>query len=207
MPSLFEIGPVVLEKKISNFVSLFSLFCYHLPLEKFMALHLNKFESLSHKNALCQVWFKLALWFCRRRFLNLVNVFYNYFPLEKGMALHLNKLEFPSPKEAFCLVWLKLVDWFWRKRWKCEKYTDGQSDDRRSEKITWAFSSGELKIFPIRKFQLIGILLIMFKRTLVLFWFTCIKAKQNQVQNNSWYIFSRNWGQWWSLVSHTAFFF
>ena len=40
------------------------------------------FESLSPKDALCQVWFKLTHWFCRRRFLDFVNIFlvltYNY---------------------------------------------------------------------------------------------------------------------------------
>ena len=37
------------------------------PLEKGGALHLNKRESPSPKDALCQVWLKLAKWFWRRR--------------------------------------------------------------------------------------------------------------------------------------------
>ena len=100
---------------------------------------------------LCQVWLKLAQWFWRRGFFNFVNVFSlfrNYLPLEKGGVLHLNKLESPSPKDALCKVWLKLAQWFLRRRWKCEKFTDGQTDDRRSEKLTWAFSSHELKSCP-----------------------------------------------------------
>ena len=44
-------------------------------LEKDRALHLNKLKSPSPKDALCQIWLKLAQWFWRRRFLNLVNVF------------------------------------------------------------------------------------------------------------------------------------
>ena len=57
MPSLVEIGSVVLDKKIFfNFVNLFSLFGNYLPLEKGGALHLNKLESPSPKDALCQVW-------------------------------------------------------------------------------------------------------------------------------------------------------
>ena len=53
MPSLVEIGPVVLEKKIcSNFINVFSLFHNDLHLEKGRALHLNNFESPSPKNAL-----------------------------------------------------------------------------------------------------------------------------------------------------------
>ena len=43
----------------------FSLFCNYLPLEKNAALHLNKLESPLPKDALCQVWLKLAQWFWR----------------------------------------------------------------------------------------------------------------------------------------------
>ena len=157
-------------KRFFNFVNVFSLFRNYLTLEKGGALHLNKLESPSSKNDLCWDWLKLAHWFWRRRFLNFVNVFSlfrNYLTLEKGEALHLNKLESPSPKDVLCQVWLKLTQWFWRRRWKCEKFTDRQTDgqtdgrtnrqtdgrtdrqtpdDRWSEKLTWAFSSGELKI-------------------------------------------------------------
>ena len=91
----------------------------YLTLEKGVALHLNKMESPSPKDALCQIWSKLAQWFCRRRFLNFVNVFSlfrNYLPLEKGGALHLIKLESPSPKDALCQVWSKSAQWFCRRR-------------------------------------------------------------------------------------------
>ena len=54
------------EEDFLNFVNLFSLFLNYLHLEKGMALHLNKFESPSPKDALCQVWLKLAHWFLRR---------------------------------------------------------------------------------------------------------------------------------------------
>ena len=40
-----------------------------------LVLHLNKLESPSPKDALCQVWLKLTQWFWGRRFLNFVNVF------------------------------------------------------------------------------------------------------------------------------------
>ena len=65
----------------------------YLPMERGVALHLNKLESPSLKDALCQVWLKQAQRFLRR-FLNFVNIFsrfHNYFPLEKGKALYLNK--------------------------------------------------------------------------------------------------------------------
>ena len=106
-------------RRFFNFVNVFSPFRNYLPLEKSGALHLNKIESTSAKNALCQVWLKLAQWFWRRRFYNFVivfSLFRNYLPFEKDMALHLNKLESPSPKDALCQVWLKLAQWFLRRR-------------------------------------------------------------------------------------------
>ena len=80
---------------------------------------LNKLIYPSSRNALCQVWLKLAHWFWRRRFLNFVDVFslfQNHLPLEKREALHLNKLIYPSPKEDLCQIKLKLAQWFWRRR-------------------------------------------------------------------------------------------
>ena len=68
MLSLVEIGPVVLEKKIFKFCQCtFSIFCKYLPLEKRHCSSLNKLESPSTKDSLCQVWLKLAQWFWRRR--------------------------------------------------------------------------------------------------------------------------------------------
>ena len=46
-----------------NFVNVFSLFRNYLPLEKDRALHMNNVESPLAKDALCQVWSKLAQWF------------------------------------------------------------------------------------------------------------------------------------------------
>ena len=84
-----------------------------------MILHLNKLESPSSSDTLCQVWLKLAQWFLRIRFLKVVNLFLlfpNYLPFWKGVTLHLNKLESPLPKDTLCQVWLKLAQWFWRRR-------------------------------------------------------------------------------------------
>ena len=54
-------------RRILNFVNVFSLFHNYLPLEKGRALRLNKLESPSPKNALCQFWLKLVQWFWRKR--------------------------------------------------------------------------------------------------------------------------------------------
>ena len=90
MLSLVEIGPVIIE----NPIIVFSLFCYYLPLEKDKSFHLNKHESPLSKDALCQVWLKLAMWFLRKflKFVNVFSLFHNHLPLEKGMSLYLNKL-------------------------------------------------------------------------------------------------------------------
>ena len=119
MPNLVEIRPLVLRRRFLKFVNVFSLFRYYLPFEKGVALHLRKPEFPSPKDALGQVWLKLAQWFLRKRFLKFVNIyllFRYYLPLEKGVALHLIKHEFPSPKNALCKVWLKLAPWFLRRR-------------------------------------------------------------------------------------------
>ena len=100
-----KIGPVVLKKKtfkVGQCIFSFSLLSF---LGKGWGPSLNKLKSPSPKDALCQVWLKLAQWFLRRRFLNFVNVFLlfpYYLPLENGVTLHLNKLESPLSKDALC---------------------------------------------------------------------------------------------------------
>ena len=115
----------------------FSLFCNYLPLKKGMALHLNKLEIMSPKDALCQVWLKLAKRFWRRRFLNFIKpilIFCNQLPLVKGVGLHLYKIESSSPKDALCQVWLKLAQQFSIRRWKCEKFTTLTSTRQRQQR-------------------------------------------------------------------------
>ena len=88
-------------RKLLNFVNVCLLFRVYLPFKKGVTIHLKKFEFPLSKNALCQVWLKLAQQFWRRRFLNFVYVFSlfcNYLPLEKHVALYLKKLESPFPR-------------------------------------------------------------------------------------------------------------
>ena len=54
-------------KRIKSFVNVFSLSRNYLPLKKGVTLHLSKLQSSSTKDALCQVWLKLAWWLWRRR--------------------------------------------------------------------------------------------------------------------------------------------
>ena len=67
--------------------------------------------------------------------------------LKRVCPFHRIKLN-PSIKKSLFQVWLKFAQWFWRARWKFKKYreTDRRTtDNRRTEKLNGAFSSGELK--------------------------------------------------------------
>ena len=78
MSSLVEIKSVVLEKK-NNFI-VFLLFRNYFPLQKSIALCLNKRESALHTDALCQFLLKLAVVLEKRSFL--FSLFPNDLPLK-----------------------------------------------------------------------------------------------------------------------------
>ena len=99
-------------RKFFNVSNLLSLFSFNFHLEICVILHFNKLEFISPKDALSQVWLKLAQWFLERRFVNDGNHFspFCYFLLlEKIVVLHFKKRQFPSLKDALCQVWLKLA--------------------------------------------------------------------------------------------------
>ena len=114
-----------------------------------------KVEYPSPKDVLCQVWLKLALWFWRRRFLNFVNFFFalfcNYLPLNRAWPFIWINLNPFHPRMFYAKF-----GWNWpsgsREEVEDVKFTDWQMPDNRcSEKLTWAFSSGEPRsVFPIR---------------------------------------------------------
>ena len=106
--SLFENGPVVLER-ISNFVTVLSLFRYFL-------LGKGCFQTWIPftKDALCQVWWNLVI--KKEFFFKISSMYFRYFIIispRKGRALHWNKLKSSSSNNALCQFWLKL--WFWRR--------------------------------------------------------------------------------------------
>ena len=94
------------------------------------ALHLNKLESPSTKDVLCQIWLKLSF-----------EQTWNLFTLEQTWNLFTQGCFVPSLVKIGPVVLEKKL-----KIGKVYGLTDGQkTDDRWSEKLTWAFSSGELK--------------------------------------------------------------
>ena len=122
-----------LRRRFLKFVNVFSLFRYYLPLEKGVALHLNKLESPSPKDALSQVWLKLAQWFLRRRFLKFVNVFSlfpYYLPLENNWGPSFEQTWIPFTQGYFVpsLVEFGPVVLEKMKMWKVYRQTDRQTD-------------------------------------------------------------------------------
>ena len=116
----------------------YSLFCNYLPLGRGMA----------------QVWLKLAQQFLRRWFL--IMFYFALFtilqlsPVGKGNGPSLEQTWIPFTQGCFVPSYVKLGPVVLEKKSKIRKVykqTDGQTDrqtadNRRSEKLTWAFSSG-----------------------------------------------------------------
>ena len=141
MPSLVEIGSVVLERRFFNSVNVFSpfrqpsgsgeegflissmYFRYFIIISPwkragpFICTNLNPL----HPGILCAKlgWNWPSSSQQEKKILKIESV-----------ALHLFKLVSPSPKDTLCQVWLKLAQWFWRRRWKCEQFPDRQTYGR-----------------------------------------------------------------------------
>ena len=78
VPSLVEISLVVLEKMIFKFRQCNFTISELSSLGKGRGTSFKKLESPPPKDALCQVWLKLAQWFLKRFFFNFVNVFHYF---------------------------------------------------------------------------------------------------------------------------------
>ena len=103
--------------------SLIFLFCYYPPLEEDVTLQFTIFEPPFSKDALCQVWLKLAKWFMSRSFLKVLNVFSlcgYYLPFEKCMAFKLNKFESPLPKNASVMFGWNWLSGSWEDLKNCQ---------------------------------------------------------------------------------------
>ena len=103
MPSLAENGTVILLKKIVKYRQF--IFLYYLPWEKGMILFfLNKLKFFLPKNALCQVWLKLAQCTVLEKNFKFRKYIFNILLLssswEKGVAHILIKLKSLSTKDA-----------------------------------------------------------------------------------------------------------
>ena len=138
MPSLVEISPAVLERKIFfifNFDNVFSLFHNYFPLEKERALHLNKLESSSPKDALNKFGWNWPTGSGEEVFFKLIlTMYFRYFiiicPWKKvGLFIWINLN--PCHPRCFvpCLVEIGPV--VLEKKWKCEQFTTTTTDNRQ----------------------------------------------------------------------------
>ena len=142
VPRLVEIGSVVLEKKIFQIPRYFHYFIIISPWKRVGPFIWNKFEFPSSKNDLCQVWLNLAKWYFK------ICPCIFFLPLEKtgpSILTNLNPLHSKMICAKFGWNWLcgsgeedknvKSLQQRWRRT----------TDKLWSEKLTWAFGSGELK--------------------------------------------------------------
>ena len=84
-----KLNPLLFDSKFVNFVNFFLQLWYHFPLEKNVAF-IEQIDSLSPRDALCQLWLKFVPWFWRRQFLNFVCFQYYViiFLSKSGVTLH-----------------------------------------------------------------------------------------------------------------------
>ena len=141
-------------RRFLNIFNIIFLFCYYLPLDKGVALHLNKLESTSSKDIYAKFWWnspvvlekKIFKYFQYNCNISLLS------PLGEGRGPLFEQTWIPSTQGCFvrCLVEIgRVVLEKKLKLWKVYRRTDRQSDrqttdNRRSEKLTWAFSSAIL---------------------------------------------------------------
>ena len=104
-------------------------------LKECVALHLNKLESSSPKNALSQVWLKLGQWFWRR-FSNFFIVFLLFViisPWKRSWPFILTNLT-PHDPRMLCAKFGEIGGVVLEKKmkmWKVYRQTDGQIDGWR----------------------------------------------------------------------------
>ena len=120
---LVEIGSLCLGTKILKFLQSIFAIRYYLPLEKAVALYLNKLESLNNSRMLCA---KFG-WNWPIGFSNFINVFplfpYNVH-LKKSVALYLNKcLWIFFIQGYFVSSLLEIGPMLLEKQMKCEMFT------------------------------------------------------------------------------------
>ena len=93
-------------RKYFNFVNVFSLFPCHLPVVK-GRVSLN-LESLSFKDAVCQVWLILSQRFWKRRFVFLISSLHFCYSI---IISTWTNLYLCCSRMLFCHICLKLAQW------------------------------------------------------------------------------------------------
>ena len=109
VPSLVEIGTVILKEKILKISSMY--FCFFIIIslwKRGWPFFLNKFKFASPKDALCLVYIKLSK----------LSMYFDYFIMistsKRAWPIIWTKLN-PNLLRMLC-VWFKLAQWFWRRK-------------------------------------------------------------------------------------------
>ena len=131
------IGPVVLEKKILNFVNAFLLFRSYLFWEESVALHMNIVTWIPFTQGwVVSILVEIDPVVLEKKifkFRHYIFAISRLSPLDKGLTLHLNKLESSFPKNALSLV--EIVKVILKKKvkmWKVYEQTDGRQGIRKA---------------------------------------------------------------------------
>ena len=125
----------------NEFINVFPLLHYYLPLEKGVALHLNKLESPSPKYALCQVWLTLAQWFTRffLDFFIVFSLFRYYLLWKRGWPFIWTNLNSLYPRMLFAKFGWNWTSGSGENENVKSLQRDGQTgDQKRSIELSWA---------------------------------------------------------------------
>ena len=139
VPSLIEVGLVVLENKIFKYrQSILAIWLSSPPPGKRRGLLFEKkIESPLPKKALCQVWFRMAQWFLRRSFFYFPQCIFAVWllsPLGKMHGPSFEQTSIPYTQVWFVPILIKIgpVVLEKRKNWKVYRQIDRRSDGRRT---------------------------------------------------------------------------
>ena len=120
-------------EEIFNLINVILLFHNYLPLEKGRALQLNKLEFPSPKDALCQIWLKLAQRFWRRKMLSKYDHYFAIISPWERERPSFEQIWIPFTHKCFVSIWLKLAQWFESKIGKVYRRTDGRTDRQTTD--------------------------------------------------------------------------
>ena len=110
----------------------------------FRSAKIHKFSTGPPTDHSCKVTIQLTGWFLTRRFLKFQPMRTHFGPWQPCWISnqHQKHKSGRGPfNEHFWQAWLKSVQRFQRRRFKCEKLTDGRTDDYPWQTLTWHMAS------------------------------------------------------------------
>ena len=127
MPSLVEIGPDVLEKKIFKFCRRFFAFLKLSPLGKGRSPSFKLTWVLFIQGCILPNLVEIGPVAVEKKFFLILSMYFCYFviisPWIRVGPFIWSNLNPLHPRMLCAMFRLKLAQWFWSRRWKCEKFT------------------------------------------------------------------------------------